>query len=248
VLEQSAPLDTIGGYARSVEDIALLFDAIGGYDAADRDMTPGSKPSLAAALQEPAPRVPRFAFVRSLAWPLADVAMKAVFETFAGGFGARAEVVETELPPDFEGSLRLPQIVQFSDIAKNYGPIADANPDRVSAKLKETIAEGRSFSPADYAAARADQEQLYEALQPILSNHDAILTPAATGTALVGLEGTGSPMFNALWTYLGMPCISLPLLDVEGLPVGVQLPGARGSDASLLRIAAWLMQERPRTA
>ena len=40
VLEQSAPLDTIGGYARSVEDIALLFDAIGAYDAADRDMTP----------------------------------------------------------------------------------------------------------------------------------------------------------------------------------------------------------------
>ncbi|HEY8193934.1 MAG TPA: amidase [Hyphomicrobium sp.] len=247
VLEQSAPLDTIGGYARSIEDIALLFDAIGGYDAADRDMTPDAKPSLVAALREPAPRVPRFAFVRSLAWPLADAAMKSAFESFAGSFGAHAEVVETELPSDFEGGLRLPQIVQFSDIAKNYGPIADANPDRVSAKLTETIAEGRSFSAADYAAARADQEQLYEALKPILANHDAILTPAATGPALVGLGGTGSPMFNALWTYLGMPCISLPLLDVEGLPVGVQLVGARGSDTSLLRVANWLMQELPRT-
>ena len=47
-------------------------------------------------------------------------------------------------------------------------------------------------------------------------------------------------MFNALWTYLGMPCISLPLLEVDGLPLGVQLVGARGDDARLLRVAKWL--------
>jgi Asp-tRNA(Asn)/Glu-tRNA(Gln) amidotransferase A subunit family amidase len=55
-------------------------------------------------------------------------------------------------------------------------------------------------------------------------------------------------MFNALWTYLGMPCISLPLLKADGLPVGVQLVGTRGHDADLLRAANWLMQEHQRTA
>ena len=244
VLAQSAPLDTIGGFARSVEDIALLFDVIGGFDVSDRDMLPGPKPSLASALREPQQHVPRFAFVKSPAWANADREMRTAFEDFAGGFGARAEVVETPLPPDFDGSLRLQEIVQFADIARNYGPIADANPDRVSAKLKEFVAEGRTFSAADYAAAWAEREQLYEALRPILVNHDAILTPAAPGPALRGLEATGSPMFNALWTYLGMPCISLPLLEVAGLPVGVQLTGARGDDAGLLRAAAWLMRER----
>jgi Asp-tRNA(Asn)/Glu-tRNA(Gln) amidotransferase A subunit family amidase len=244
VLAQSAPLDTIGGYARSIADVALLFDTICGFDAADPDMTPGAKPSLAAALREPLSGVPRFAFVKSPAWPQADGAMKAAFEAFADSFGGRAEVVETPLPSDFDGGLRLQQIVQFSDIAANYGPIADAHPDQVSAKLKEIIAEGRTFSAADYAAARAEQEQLYEALKPILANHDAILTPAAPGPALKGLASTGSPMFNALWTYLGMPCISLPLLEVDGLPVGVQLTGARGSDGKLLRVAARLMGER----
>ena len=77
---------------------------------------------------------------------------------------SRAEVVEVALPGEFDGSLRLQQIVQFSDIAKNYGPIADANPDRVSAKLKEIIAEGRTFSKADYAAARAEADPLYDSL------------------------------------------------------------------------------------
>jgi Asp-tRNA(Asn)/Glu-tRNA(Gln) amidotransferase A subunit family amidase len=157
VLEQSPPLDSIGGYARSVEDIALLFDSIGGFDVADRDMTSGQRPSLTLALHEPELRVPRFAFVKSPAWPQADTKMQAALESFAGSFGARAEVVETPLPSDFDGSLRLQQIVQFSDIARNYGPIADANPDRVSAKLKDVIAEGRTFSAADYAAARAEQ-------------------------------------------------------------------------------------------
>jgi len=246
VLSQSAPLDTIGGYALSVEDIALLFDAIGGFDISDRDMLAGPRPSLVSALREPQQHVPRFAFVRSPAWANADREMRAAFEAFANGFGAHAEVVETPLPSDFDGSLRLQEIVQFSDIARNYGPIADANPDRVSTKLKEIIAEGRTFSAADYAAARAEREQLYDALRPVLVNHDAILTPAAPGPALHGLEATGSPMFNALWTYLGMPCISLPLLEVRGLPVGVQLVGARGEDAGLLSAATWLMRERAR--
>ncbi|MBN9290435.1 MAG: amidase, partial [Hyphomicrobium denitrificans] len=173
---------------------------------------------------------------------------RAAFEDFAGSFGARAEIVETILPPEFEGILRLPQIVQFYDIARNYGPIADANPDRMSGKLKEIIAEGRTFSSADYAAARADQDSLYAILKPAIADYDAILTPAATGPALVGLSGTGSPMFNALWTYLGMPCISLPLLEIDGLPVGVQLVGARGNDAHLLRVADWMMTAHARTA
>ncbi|MFN0218026.1 MAG: amidase [Hyphomicrobium sp.] len=241
VLAQSPPLDTIGGYARTVEDIALLMDAINGYDLADRDMTSGQRSSLVAALNMAVARPPRFAFVKSPSWPQADAGTRSAIEAFASSIGGGAEVVETPLPPEFEGSLRLQQIVQFSDIARNYGPIADANPDRISAKLREIITEGRTFSNADYAAARAEREPLYDTLRPILVNYDAILTPAAPGPALRGLESTGSPMFNALWTYLGMPCISLPLLEVGGLPLGVQLTGARGGDAGVLRAAHWLI-------
>lgn len=242
VLAQSAPLDTIGGYARSVTGIAMLIDAIGGFDQADRDMVSGTKPSLVDALKEPLGRTLRFAFVKSPAWPNAESEARAAFEVFANSFGSRAEVVETPLPPDFDASLRLQQIVQFSDIAKNYGPIADAHPAAVSAKLKEIIAEGRTFTSSDYAAACAEREPLYDALRPLLVNYDVILTPAAPGPALAGLSATGSPMFNALWTYLGMPCISLPLLTVNGLPYGVQLTGARGNDAGFLRAANWMMR------
>lgn len=240
VLAQSPPLDTIGGYARSVEDIALLFDCISDFDAADGDMTDGAKTSLLAALKSSELQVPRLAFVKTPAWPQGDEAMRVALEDFTAKLG----IAETPLPAEFDEILRLQQIVQFSDIARNYGPIADANPDRVSAKLKEIIAEGRTFSQADYDAARSKQDVLYRALRPMFDTYDAILTPAAAGVAPVGLGGTGSPMFNGLWTYLEMPCISLPLLEINGLPLGVQLVGARGGDARLLRAAAWVMEKR----
>ncbi|MEQ1652304.1 MAG: amidase, partial [Hyphomicrobium sp.] len=98
VLAQSAPLDTIGGYARSVDDIALMMDAISGFDPSDPDMTRGQPSNLVAAVTAPLPHPPRFAFVRSPAWPHADPDTKRAFEAFAASFGSRAEVVEEPLP------------------------------------------------------------------------------------------------------------------------------------------------------
>jgi len=240
VLAQSAPLDTIGGYARSVHDVALLFDCISMFDAGDAAMREETKPSLLAALESSDLSPPRLAFVKTPAWPQGDEEMRTAFEAFTGKLG----ITETPLPAEFDEILRLQQIVQFSDIARNYGPIADANPDRVSAKLKEIIAEGRTFTQAQYTAARTKQNALYALLRPMLTEYDAIVTPAAQGVAPVGLASTGSPMFNGLWTYLEMPCISLPLLEAGGLPIGVQLVGARGDDACLLRASAWLMEQQ----
>jgi Asp-tRNA(Asn)/Glu-tRNA(Gln) amidotransferase A subunit family amidase len=75
--------------------------------------------------------------------------------------------------------------------------------------------------------------------------YTAILTPAALGPAPASLESTGSPVMNALWTYLGMPAVSLPLLEVGGMPVGVQLVGPRRTDGELLRTARWLTASVP---
>jgi Asp-tRNA(Asn)/Glu-tRNA(Gln) amidotransferase A subunit family amidase len=77
-------------------------------------------------------------------------------------------------------------------------------------------------------------------LAPIFDRFDAILTPASAGPAPEGLGSTGSPAFNFLWTYLGMPAISLPLLEVQGFPLGVQLVGACGKDGLLLAAAKGL--------
>ncbi len=77
----------------------------------------------------------------------------------------------------------------------------------------------------------------------MFDEYDAILTPAAPGPAPRGLDSTGNPAFCTLWTYLGTPAVTLPLLQSEsGLPIGVQLVGRRGNDARLLRTANWLVK------
>ena len=65
---------------------------------------------------------------------------------------------------------------------------------------------------------------------------------SAPGPAPSTLASTGDPVFNGMWTYLGVPAITLPLLETDGLPIGVQLIGARRDDARLLRTARWLVR------
>jgi Asp-tRNA(Asn)/Glu-tRNA(Gln) amidotransferase A subunit family amidase len=83
---------------------------------------------------------------------------------------------------------------------------------------------------------------MYESFVELFEQrYDAIITPAAPGSAPKGLASTGDPSFCTLWTLCGMPAISLPLLQsANGLPIGVQLVGPCDGDARLLRTSRWL--------
>jgi Asp-tRNA(Asn)/Glu-tRNA(Gln) amidotransferase A subunit family amidase len=242
VLEQSPPLDTIGGYARSIEDIALLIDAMSGADAGDPGMGPRFPAPLVEVLEQGAPR---FAFIKTAAWPQGEDSMRSAFAGLVASLGAAVD--EVFLPPSFDIMDGLQRAVQFHDIARNYGPLNVAHPGKLSAKLVEVIGIGQGVTEAEYAAALAQREALLADLRPILETYDAVLTPAATGPAPEGLSSTGTPVFNFLWTYLGLPAISLPLLNVGGLPIGVQLVGRKGEDGKLLVAAQGLTRALQRS-
>ena len=110
-------------------------------------------------------------------------------------------------------------------------------------KLRERLEAGLSVPVADYLEAVRAREAAYGVIEEILLNYTAILTPAAPGPApLLSLGKTGSPVFNGLWNYLGCPCVSVPLLEADGLPIGIQLVGARRDDGRLMRTARWLTE------
>ncbi len=230
VLGQSAPLDTIGGYARTIADIACLTDII-----AQKPSMPLTRALLGASNHTPL----RLGFVRTASWPQGDPAMQSALERYAREAGA----TEIRLPESFEKGIKAQQTVQFRDIAMNYGPIVDENPDVMSAKLKEIIAQGKTVDARQYEDALQFREPLYEELAVLAGSFDAILTPAAAGIAPVGLGATGSPAFNGLWTYLGVPAISLPLLTLDGLPLGVQAVALRDQDGPLLRATQALLEK-----
>jgi Asp-tRNA(Asn)/Glu-tRNA(Gln) amidotransferase A subunit family amidase len=129
------------------------------------------------------------------------------------------------------------------EMAHNLHRDFEQGADSLSEMLRALIERGRKALAVDYARALAGSAALNAALDGVFDEYDAILTPAAPGPAPRGLDSTGNPAFCSLWTYLGTPAVTLPLLQSEsGLPIGVQLVGRRGGDARLLRTANWLVK------
>lgn len=236
----SRTLDHVGVFARSVEDAALLAEAMAGFDEEDADTRSMARPPLSSVAASEPPLPPRFAFVRTPAWKDAEPATVAAFDELVGALGE--SVSEVALSESFEQAYTHQPIVMAVEMAHNLARDYAQAGDALSAPLRQMIERGREPPAVDYLRAVAARAQLNAALDPIFEEYDAILTPAAPGVAPKGLGSTGNPVFNMLWTYLGTPAVTLPLLRSEtGMPLGVQLVGRRDNDARLLRTARWLV-------
>jgi Asp-tRNA(Asn)/Glu-tRNA(Gln) amidotransferase A subunit family amidase len=249
VLAQSQPLDTIGVMAATLEDLALLAEPLMAFDDRDPAMRPQARPDLLATLREAPPVPPRLAFVRSPVWGQAAEDTQAGFAELASALGDRVE--EVELSSSFDQAIKLHTTIMEADLAKSFAREYESGRDRLSARLREMIESGQRTLAVDYNRALERVAALGAILDELFTQYDAILTPAAPGEAPVGLGSTGSPVFCTTWTLCGVPAVTLPLLTgASGMPIGVQLVGAKGGDGPLLRTARWLIEtvQAPETA
>jgi Asp-tRNA(Asn)/Glu-tRNA(Gln) amidotransferase A subunit family amidase len=240
VLRQAPTLDTIGVFARTVADAALLADVLIGHDPADTDTRPSPPPHLLdAALTTPA-TTPALAFVKSPAWDNAEPSTRDGLTALVAKLGEMC--TEVTLPAVFDAGAGALRTLTAAGVARHYGPYYDRGRDQLSEAMRQLIEEGRAVAAVAYLDALDRRQALIAELEPLFDRHDAIVTPAAPGEAPAGLGSTGNPAFNSLWTFCGAPAITLPLLQgPNGLPIGVQLVGRRGDDARLLRTARWLV-------
>ena len=239
VTMQSHTLDTVGVYGRSVEDLALIADALSAYDPRDPGSYQRSRPNLVRAAAEKVPVKPLFAYVRTPAWDLTDQVTKDAFAELIADLGDQIEIVDL---PSLETAAANAAIVQAGENAAYYGALADQAGDAISPALRARIEAGRKVTAETYIAAIIAREEAAHRIDLLLASYTAILTPASTGPAPKTLASTGNPIFNAPWTYLGHPCVNVPILEADGLPIGVQLVGARRDDGRLLRTARWLAE------
>jgi len=238
ILPQSPFLDTVGVFARSVEDCALLVEVLAGHDPADRATQPLPMPRMLSVAQSAVPVTPVFAFAKIPGWQQADSQMTGAIEELAAIL--QDQCFEVELP-NLEELSDIRQRINFAEMAKCYYGLERRGSDLMSDKLKAAMDEGKSIPARDYIAALDWRDVMNAGLDAVFARCDAILCPAALGPAPKGLDDTGSAIFNGLWTLGGMPAVTLPLFSAEnGLPMGVQLVGRRGDDARLLRTARWL--------
>ncbi len=240
MLLQSRHLDQIGVFARTLDDAALIAEALVAYDENDPDTRPRARPPLIETAASEPPVTPLLAFVKSPVWDRADESTQAAFEELVEHLGEA--VAEVELPPAFADAVDWHRTIVEADIAKSFAREYAIGRDRLSTILREMIERGRSVLAIDYAHAVDGVEFLKRSLDEIFEGYDGFLSPATTGEAPVSLDSTGSPIFCTLWTLCGAPAITLPVFQgPSGMPLGAQLAAPQGGDARLLRTAQWLV-------
>jgi Asp-tRNA(Asn)/Glu-tRNA(Gln) amidotransferase A subunit family amidase len=242
VLEQAASLDTVGVLVRSVDDAAFAVEIMQGRDSRDPATAGVVHSPLLSIAQQAWPMSPTFAFVKTHAWDQADASTHEAFGELVEALGP-GQVQEISVDHTTEAGVEAARVVNRVELAALYGPILDRTPDLLSKTVIGMIEDGRRISGAQYIDALNARARFNAAIDEILVGHGAILTPAALGVAPKGHGSTGNPVFCAFWTYLGLPAVTLPLLEVDGMPMGVQIVGALHDDGRLLRTANALLKQ-----
>ncbi|TKA60673.1 hypothetical protein B0A55_11034 [Friedmanniomyces simplex] len=220
-------LDTLGLYARSVDDLKLLLEVFGLKD-------------------DQSPQVPRdgvrgmkFAVLRTMVWNKAGQGTRN-----AMGKGAEllkshgAEVEEIEFPAEFA---RLPDwhtCILKSDGRTAFRPEYMVAKDKLDRSLVEHVEEAHGYSRKDYLEAFDGVGALRPKWDAIAREYDAVIVPSVPDEAPDGIESTGSAAFNSMWTALHVPVINVPGFQGEhGMPIGLSLVAPRFHDQALLEVA-----------
>ena len=239
VLQISRALDQVGVFANSIEDAALISEQLIGHDKQDPDTSLNPRPKLLAASKEKPPAEPVLAHIKLPFMNELEEDVKEGFKEIKDEL--KGKVDEIELPKGFAAIPDWHKIIMESDMARSFSEEYKKSKNKLSDKIIEAIERGMKYTSVEYnnALAKIDVANAY--FNQFFHDYDVILTPSACGEAPKGLKSTGNPIFCTIWTYCGMPCISLPLLQGKnGLPVGVQLVSSLFDDERLFRNASWL--------
>ncbi|MPZ44186.1 MAG: amidase [Betaproteobacteria bacterium] len=229
VLEAAGSLDTLGLFARSIEDVALL-----------REVLIGAEPK---PLEETGK--PRIGFCRTPLWEKADASTQRLLEDAASTLARTGTSVKDALVP--AAFARIPdahRAVSSYEFTRNFAWEIDHHWNAISETLRNgRLAHGMATSFEQYREAREFLAACRRTLDQVFESYDVLLTPAAAGEAPIGLESTGYTGFCTLWTSTHVPAVTVPALQgPNGLPIGVQLIARRDCDRELFRFARWVQR------
>jgi Asp-tRNA(Asn)/Glu-tRNA(Gln) amidotransferase A subunit family amidase len=225
-------LDTVGWFARSATDLALVLDVF---------QPPAPRPAAGAG---------RIALCRTPMWDHASPSTRAAMEYACRRFqDAGATVIEWDLPPIFNDLPRTQSIIMRTEGGRSMLPEFLLHGQKLHPALRGLVEDLDRLDVAALCAAY-DRAALCRAqFDELAGAFDAVLAPSTVGEAPVFAKGTGDYIFNGLWTLLHVPCVNLPGFTTEcGLPVGVTLTGPRFADRHVLDVAMRYWQAPASTA
>jgi Asp-tRNA(Asn)/Glu-tRNA(Gln) amidotransferase A subunit family amidase len=188
--------------------------------------------------------VPRIGIARLEVWDEISADMNdAVAKVCDMAEGRGARVMSLPVDTVFEDAHQAQFVIQDFEKARSLAFEFEKHGALLSATLEKAIRDGRSILVAHYVAAIDAARRARAASYDLFREVDVLVAPSASSAAPVGLETTGSPNLNRLWTLLGMPCASVPgLADKSGMPLGISVVAPIGEDRRALRAASWLQE------
>ena len=240
VVPVSESLDTMGHFAATVQDAAILLNAMAGRDEMDEASSHRPVESVLADDLEGASAVGlrigilRDFFERNSA-PEAWRAAERLADDMAS---EGAFVGDAPISADFDEMLRAHRVLMTTEAADVHRDWFAERADDYSPNVRQVIEDGMAASAADYLSAKRVQREFGAALADAMQPFDVLITPATPSAAPRDLSGTGDPVFQTPFTFGGFPAISLPAaLDRDGMPLAAQLAAKRWDEKTLLKAA-----------
>ncbi len=238
-LQTSETLDQVGVFGRNLKDVAVLADALTGYDPADPLTHTRPKPQLLKACCAEVPAEPNFVWIDLPFYDGIAESTRHGVEELMDLLGERVERIAA--PDSFTDALRHHRVVHEFEFLRNLENDPAIASDQTDDVLKAILGRARTVTPEAYARSLSVIAQAENFFRSFFNDYDAVIAPAALGEAPMLGDGTGDPVCSTIWTFAGLPCLSLPCLTGENdLPVGVQLIAAAEEDDRMFRTAAWL--------
>ena len=271
VVAMASSTDTMGCFARSAEDIAVVMNVMAGQDP--KDMT--TLPDFFAPATE-APQQLKIGIINEAMGDGVDAEVRQAVSQYADTLRSHGHAVETVSMPMLQYALAIYYIVVPAEISSNLARYDGVRYGHRAEGVK-TLAElyGRSrdegFMPenkrrimigsyvlssgyfdAYYLQAQKARTLLINEFNALFGQYDMLLLPTAPTPAFGLGENSDDPLKMYLADIMTVPAslAGLPALNVPagvsqaGLPIGAQLIGPMQSDATLLAVATQAVTER----
>lgn len=245
-----ASLDHIGPFARSVEDLSLVYDALQGVDASDAFQAARPAEPVSDRLSAGSEKLRSAVLGGFFADWCSDEARAAV-AVAASALGATEEVTL----PQAELARSAAFIMTAAEGGNHYLPALRTQPERFEPNSRERLLAGAMLPAAWYVQAQRFRRHFQQQVLPLFDHYDVLIAPATPCTATtigqetIQINGQDLPtrasmgMLTQPISFLGLPVCSVPLLTASGLPIGLQLIAAPFNEQLALR-AAWALQQQ----
>jgi Asp-tRNA(Asn)/Glu-tRNA(Gln) amidotransferase A subunit family amidase len=219
-------LDTVGLFGAGVEDVARGLFAMTGR-AEFSDIGAAKSPRIGVVRQE-------------FAGSVEPAAEQGLATAIKAATRAGASVQTIDLPEMVREAWRIHPVIQNFEAHRALAWEFSERHDEIAPMLRASLDETVGLTSSQYDEARRNGRRGRRELAEVFEGVDALLTYSAPGAAPKGLSSTGDARYNRLWTLMGVPCVNVPAVKVDGLPVCVQVIARFGNDAGALAVARFL--------